>query len=181
MRREDLTGRHFTDSAQLVIQHIARRALDRGMLTGELNEATAGMLAVLSILRWERKVALAALERLSVDLDRLAREVDACIWVEGLSSRRAGDPQFEILPSGKRCIVVDTDRPCRQLLDQAEHQALGLEHTWVGTEHLLLAAVQFACPRFRELLDRNDVSNDRIRQAVLDVLRPDPPACASSP
>jgi ATP-dependent Clp protease ATP-binding subunit ClpA len=179
MQQQELSARHFTDSAQRVVRHVAERALDRGMLSGELTEATAGMLALLSILRWERKVALAALERLGADLDRLAREVDAAIGTEGQESRRAGGPRFEVLPSGQRALVVDTDTPMGPLLERAEHQALGLGHTWVGTEHLLLAAVQFACPRFREVLDQHTVSYERVRQAVLDVLRPDPPETGS--
>jgi hypothetical protein len=170
MTREELSGRHFTDSAQLVVRHIAERAMDRGMLAGELTEATAGMLAVLSILRWERKVARAALERLELDLDRLARDLDTAIDAEGEASSRPGGPQFGVLPSGQRYIAVDNDAPRRPLLGQAEHEALGLVHDWVGTEHLLLAAVRFACPRFREVLDRHAVDYDRVKEAVLGVL-----------
>ena len=171
MDRGELSGRHFTDAAQLVVRHIAERAMDRGMLAGELTEATAGMLAVLSVLRWERKVALAALERLGTDLDRLARDLDDAIDAERRSSRRPGALQLEVLPTGQRGIVVDADAPRRPLQGQAEHEALGMGNDWVGTEHLLLAAVRFACLRFRVVLDRHAISYDQVKEAVREVLR----------
>jgi hypothetical protein len=167
---DELSGRHFTDSAKRAVCHIAERALDRGMHAGELTPATAGMLAVLSILRWERKVGLVALERMGVDRDGLARELDEVIAAEGRVSRDPGGPRLTTLPSGQRALVVDTDAPVRGLLDEAEHEALGLDHNWVGTEHLLLAAIRLACPRFRELLDRHAIGHERTRQAVLGVL-----------
>jgi hypothetical protein len=167
----ELSGRHFTDSAHRVVRHIAERAMDRGMFAGELTEATVGMLAVLSILRWERNVALAALERLGANLDRLGRDLDGSIDAEGRSSRRADGPRFETLASGQRAIVLDRDTPRRPLLGHAEHEALSLGHDWVGTEHLLLAAVRFASPGFREVLDRQAISYDRVREAVVNVLR----------
>src|SRR5262245_32417300 len=141
-----LSARHFTDSAQRAIDHVRERAGDRGMFSGELNEATAGMLVLLSILRWERKVGRAAFERLGVDHDALAREVDAAINEEGRKARKPGGPQFKTLPSGERAIVTDMETPMRPLLDRAEHEALALGHDWVGTEHLALAAVRLACP-----------------------------------
>jgi hypothetical protein len=170
MTHDELSGRHVTDCAKRVLEHIAERAADRNMHAGELTPATAGMLAVLSILRWERKVGLSALEQLGADLDRLAREVDDAIRVEGRASRNPAGPTFTVLPSGQRCLVVDDDAPRRPLLDQAEHEALALGHGWAGTEHLLLAAVATACPRFREVLDRHRVGHDRVREAVLAVL-----------
>jgi ATP-dependent Clp protease ATP-binding subunit ClpA len=175
MNPDELRGRHFTTSAERVVQHIVERASDRNMAAGELSENTAGMLAVLSILRWERKVAVGVLENLGADLDRFARELDAAIEDEGRSSRRPGGPEFVALPAGRWGIIVDWDTPCRPLLDQAEHEALALGHGWVGTEHLLLAAVRFACPRFQEVLARHGVEYDKVRREVLDVLASDPP------
>jgi ATP-dependent Clp protease ATP-binding subunit ClpA len=141
------------------------------MYSGELNDATAGMLALLSMLRWERKVGRAALEHLGIDGDRLALAIDDAIADEGQEARRPSGPEIEVLLSGQRGIVVDTETPLLRLLDQAEHEALSLGHNWVGTEHLLLAAVRLACPRLQELLRTSGVSLDAVRQAVLDVLQ----------
>jgi ATP-dependent Clp protease ATP-binding subunit ClpA len=165
-----LTARHFTDAAQRIISHIAQRALDRGMISGELNEATAGMLAVLSLLRWERKVGRAALEEMRVDIDALARELDVAIEQEGWRTRHNNGPRIEVMPSGAPAVVLDTDAPQKQLLEQAEHEALALGHDYVGTEHLLLAAIRCACPRLTELLQNHAISHEAARQAVLRVL-----------
>jgi ATP-dependent Clp protease ATP-binding subunit ClpA len=166
-----LSARHFTDAAQRVVEHIKDRALDRGMISGELTEATTGMLALLSMLRWERKVGRAALERMGVSLDALARELDAAIDEEGREARRPGGPRFETLPSGARAVFVDTQTPRRPLLDQAEHEALSLGHNWVGTEHLLLAAVRQACPRLQDTLRRHAITYDGVRKVILDLLQ----------
>lgn len=172
MDRDRRIRRNFTDSAHRIFSHVAERARDRGMFAGEFTEATAGMLALLSILRWERKVALAALERLGSDLDRLARELDEVIEVEGQATRDLAGRKFEDYPFGQRALVLDTDSPRQPLLDGAVQEARGLGHDYVGAEHLLLASVRLACPRFRELLDRYGVFYYRVRDAVLDVLRP---------
>jgi len=159
-----------TDAARLIMQHVVDRALDRGMISGELTEATVGMLTILSILRWERKVGRAALERAEVVIDALARELDAAIDDEG-ETTRADRPHVETLPSGQRVIVLDTHGPLRCLLDQAQQEALELGHHYVGTEHLLLAAIRTECPRLKELLWRHGVSHERVTQAVVSVLQ----------
>ncbi|MFO0911420.1 MAG: Clp protease N-terminal domain-containing protein [Pirellulales bacterium] len=177
---ENFAERRLTDSAQRVIRHIADRALDRGMVAGELTEGTAGMLAVLSILRWERKVALAVLEQLGADLDRLAREIDEGIRAEGLVARNPDGPQFRLSSTGERQLEVDTGTPLHPLVEQAERESQEIGHDWVGTEHLLLAAVRSACPRFREVLDCHRVTHERVRESVLDLLGP-PPEAGSLP
>lgn len=159
-----------TDAARRIANHVVDRALDRGMISGELTEATVGMLTILSILRWERKVGRAALEQMEVAIDALARELDAAIEDEG-ETTRADRPHVETLPSGKRVIFLDTDRPLSWLLDQAQQEALELRHDYVGTEHLLLAAIRTACPRLKELLWRHGISHERVKQAVVSVLQ----------
>jgi ATP-dependent Clp protease ATP-binding subunit ClpA len=168
---DELNERQFTDGAERVIRHLRERAHDRGMGRGGLTEATAGMLAVLAILRWERKVALAALETLGADLDRLARDLDHAIEVEArLAQEAGGPPRVTSLPSGQRVLVVDTDTPCRPLIEQAVGESRMRGRNYVGSEHVLLAAVRSACPRFRDVLDRHRVTYERVEQAVLDLL-----------
>jgi ATP-dependent Clp protease ATP-binding subunit ClpA len=174
----NLTNRHFSDSATRVVHHIADRAGDRGMTRGEFTEATVNMLAVLSILRWERRVARASMERITNDLDRMARELDELIEIEGRTSRRAQSPLAQVLPSGQRVRRVDFSTAQQSLLAEAEHQSMALGHNWVGTEHLLLGAVRLACPQFRQLLDRHGMTFDRVRESVVAIL--DARNCESS-
>src|SRR5262249_7123346 len=162
--------RHFTDSAQRCVRHVTERAIDRGMCWGEFTEATSGMLAVLSILRWERKVGRAALENMKLDLDRLARAIDVAIDDEGQRTSRYGSPEAEVVLSGDRALVVDWNTPVLPLLDHAEHEALGLAHNYVGTEHLLLAAVGNACPRLQNVLRSFGITVDGVRHAIVDLL-----------
>jgi len=165
---ECLSDRRFTDHAQLMLRQIVQRALDRGMLCGEFTAATAGMLAILSIVRWERKVARAVLEQLKVDLDSFARDLDAAIEEEGDASRTTERPRIDT-SDGRQVLVVDMETPQRPLKDLAEEQAHALDHTWVGSEHLLLAAVVSACPRFHDVLDRHGISMDSLRKQICDI------------
>ncbi len=174
MGHDNLSDRGFTDAAKRIVSHIVDRALDRGMIAGELTEATAGMLALLSILRWERKVGLAVLERIRVDVDRLARELDIAIGEVGQTTTRLGGPHFEVMPNGDRSMVVDMDSPLRTLLELSERQSQKLGHDWVGTEHLLLAGVESACPRLQDLLGSHEIDFVRVRQSILDVLKQGP-------
>jgi ATP-dependent Clp protease ATP-binding subunit ClpA len=172
MYNPQLSARHFTDSAQRVVLHIKERAWDRGMICGELVDSTAAMLAILSILRWERKVGRAALENVVIDCNTLARELDSLIDEEGERVRRPGGPQFQTLPSGQKAIVVDREGPLSKLLDQAEHEALALGHDYVGTEHLLLAAIRSASPGLAGLIARHGATHDAVKCAVLELLQP---------
>jgi ClpA/ClpB-like protein len=181
-----LSDRNFTDAAQRVVRHIRERAMDRQMVRGELTEATAGMLAVLSIQRWERKLGRVALEQIADDVDGLARALDSAIESEGQHARSffgeydalvvihelesLGDSKFVTVPSGQQGLVVDMATPVLKLLSQAEFEAKELQHAWVGTEHILLAAVRLACPKFRSLLRQHRIQFEKLREAVLKLL-----------
>ena len=75
-----LSARKFTTSAVHIVEQLYARAADRRM-SSEVSEQTVNLLAHLAILRWERKVGLAALERMGVDIDSLARAVDMALSV----------------------------------------------------------------------------------------------------
>ena len=171
MPGRDLSARHFTDSAIHIINQLWPRATDRGMST-EVNEQLIMMLALWTILRWERKVGLVALERMGIELDVLAREIDQGLTRTCNEIRQAsGPPKLHVLPSGQKGIVVDFNTPLEPLLATAEHEALALGHDYVGSEHLLLATIQRACPRLREVCEAHGITCDRARNAVLDLLR----------
>jgi hypothetical protein len=56
MYDEDLSARNFTQSAVHIVEQLWSRASDRSM-SDEVTEQTIPMLALWSILRWERKGA----------------------------------------------------------------------------------------------------------------------------
>jgi hypothetical protein len=171
MQNEQLAARHFTTAAIHTVEQLWPRAADRSICT-ELTEQTVLMLALWSLLRWERKVGLVALERMGVETDSLARDVDRALAAACAEERRrAGPPKLQTLPSGLRGFGVDFHTPLAPLLAAAEHEALGFGHDWVGTEHLLLAVVRLADSRLGEVLERHRVTYEEVRRAVLDLLQ----------
>jgi ATP-dependent Clp protease ATP-binding subunit ClpA len=169
--QQELSDRHFTTSAIHIVEQLWPRAADRSM-SAEVTEQTISMLALWALLRWERQVGQVALERMGVEVDALARDVNRALDVACAEVRRkAGPGRFQVLPSGGRTIVVNFRAPLEPLLAASEHEALGLGHTWVGSEHLLLAIVRLADPRLREVLEQHRVGYDGVRQAVREFLQ----------
>jgi ATP-dependent Clp protease ATP-binding subunit ClpA len=170
MLKQNLAARHFTTVAIDIVEQMWPRAAARGM-SSEVNEKTVALLALWSLLRWERNVGLTALAQMGVELDGLAKEVDQVLSDEcGESRRHAGTPKFQVLPSGAKAIMVDFNTPLEGLLTAAEHEAIALRHTYVGSEHLLLAIIQRACPRLRAVLQARGVTFDRVKEIVLLLL-----------
>src|SRR5688500_12254915 len=121
MHSEELSARHFTTSAVHIVEQLWPRAADRSMST-EVTEQTAPMLALWSVLRWERKVGLVALERAGVQVDALARDVDRALAAACSEFRRQnGPPRLQTLPSGQQGIMMDFWAPFAPLLESAEH------------------------------------------------------------
>src|SRR5436305_1041053 len=69
-----------------------------------------------------------------------------------------GPAALHYRPAGQPCLVVDREAPLAPLLAAAEHEALGLGHRWVGTEHLLLATLRQAAPSLCQVLQRHGVT-----------------------
>lgn len=157
MHSEQLAARHFTTSAIHIIEQMLPRAADRSIST-EITEQTILMQALWSVLRWERKVGLVALDRIGVDTDALARDVDRELL------------KLRTLSSGHCSLVMDIETSIIPLLAAAEHEALELGHNWVGSEHLLLAIVRLADPSLCEVLERHRIVYNEVRLMVLDLL-----------
>jgi ATP-dependent Clp protease ATP-binding subunit ClpA len=172
MLNEELCARHFTTSAIHIIDQVWARAADRSMGSAEITEQTVAMLLLWSLLRWERKVGLVALERSGVEPDALARDLDRLLSAASSEAgrQRADQRQFLVLPSGQRGEVIDVRNPLEPVLTQAEHEALALGHNYVGSEHLLLALIRRASPLLSGLLVQHSVEVERIRKAALEIL-----------
>lgn len=164
MQNEGLSARRFTDSAVRIVEQLWPRAMDRGM-SSEVTEQTVPMLALWSVLRWERKVGLVALERNGVNVDALACDVDRAIDAACGDFRRAnGPPQV--------CgVVVDFLAPLAPLLETAERESLSLGHDWVGSEHLVLALIRIADLRLKRVLEQHGVAYDAVRKSILEILQ----------
>jgi ATP-dependent Clp protease ATP-binding subunit ClpA len=172
MFEEKWNARHITDSAQRILRQIPSRAGDRGLAV--VDDSSIVMLALWSLLLWERKVGRAALEQMGVDAFDLARGVDR------LLEDKAREHPVAYNPETQQLVLVRTRQPYRHwdfdallepLLQQAEHESLELGHNWVGSEHLLLAVVRLADPTLSQVLRRHSVEHGPVKEAVLGVLR----------
>ncbi len=133
------------------------------------------MLALLSVVLWERKVGLVALERSGADRFDLVRGLDRLLEEKASEHPVAYDKQRGVL------VLVTTDRPydgwdfealLEPLLRQAEHEANELGHNYVGSEHLVLAIMHLADPALRTLLQQHGVSHKQVKEAVISLLHP---------
>jgi hypothetical protein len=68
--------RGFTDSLQRILTQIPHRAIDRGLGVRVADDASIVMLALWSVLLWESKVGLVAVEQSGVDRFNLVRDLD---------------------------------------------------------------------------------------------------------
>lgn len=166
---EKLSARHVTDSAQRILNLIPLRSGDRGLHVVDGDSFV--MLALWSLLRWERKVGLVALECLHVDIEALSRRVDVLLTAKAEENPVASSQGILVLrKTGQPYKHWDFHELLEPLLGQAEHEALALNHDYVGSEHLLLAAVKLASPALSQVLVDHDVTYDRTRESVLEIL-----------
>src|SRR5262245_44143268 len=80
------SARHITDSTQQILEQIPSRAGSRGLPIVDAQSIV--MMALWSLLLWERKLGRVALERMGVDPFNLARDLD------GLLRAKASDDQI---------------------------------------------------------------------------------------
>jgi ATP-dependent Clp protease ATP-binding subunit ClpA len=111
-----------------------------------------------------------ALRAIGIDLDEVRRRVEATFG-EGALER--------ITPSGRRrrrtrCIpstgrVPFTPR-AKKVLELALRESRALHHQYIGTEHILLGLVREREGLAAEILAERDVSDQRVRTVVNDLL-----------
>jgi ATP-dependent Clp protease ATP-binding subunit ClpA len=173
MIEKEWSARHITDSTQRILKQIPCRASDRGLLV--VNGSSIVMMALWSLLMWERKVGRVALEQMGVDPFDLARALDRLleeITREHQVVYDARRQQSVLLKTREPYEGYDFDALLEPLLQRAEHEALELGHKYVGSEHLLLAIVRLADSTLAAILQQHSIDHDRVKEAVLSVLQP---------
>jgi hypothetical protein len=157
-----LGERPFTDSAIHLIDRIlpfnpkleGASAVDSGWIPE---------LLLLALLRGPRKVGLSTVTGMSIDPGALATEIEA-----GLRRRMVGaTPLAEQAEFSPRLAAA-----LSPLLESAEAEAKGLGHSYVGTEHLLLAALRLAGPDLGALLDSGGLTHEAASAKVIELLGP---------
>jgi ATP-dependent Clp protease ATP-binding subunit ClpA len=171
MIEEKWSARHITDSAQRILKQIPDRASDRGLHV--VDGPALVMLALWSLLLWERKVGRVALEAIGIDPFVLARELDQVLTEIALEHPVTYDKEQGHLVLAKTREPYehwDFDELLEPLLQQAEHEALELGHNYVGSEHLVLAVIRSAGPPLSTLLQRHGVNHSKTKRTILELL-----------
>ncbi len=135
----------FADDAVRVLGDTIDRARDRG-LTGDIPES----LVFWSLLNWEKKMGLAALEHAGADCELLRRDVGK--ELDGLKpDRSTEDLDFRAV-----CELASSARDVSQ--------ACGDQH--VGSEHLVLALCQCEDSIVQLVLARHGLTYDAVASSV---------------
>jgi ATP-dependent Clp protease ATP-binding subunit ClpA len=183
MSSVDWIRRRVTDSAQRILAQIPTRAIDRGLASRVPDDAAIVMLLLWSVLNWERKIGLVALEEAGVERFDLVRALDRLLAEKAAELPEAFDLDQAVdgEHQGIRIVVPKSGQPdvsrgsedlLEPLLQQAEHEAKELGHNYVGSEHLVLAIVKLSDPALRTLLEEHGVIYEQVKEAVVRLLRP---------
>ncbi len=176
--RQDLFARRCVLGLVQVIEQVPSRAAARMPQT--LDAASAGMLLLWTILRWERTFLLVCLEELGVDMWALTRDLDDLIRHRdsfgAAADRRAAGRGARLAFSWSAL-----DFYVAQWLDRTAQEAVKLNHPYLGTEHLLLAIIAGADPELADLVARHGIGYHRVKDAVLAALARSPASPPEQP
>jgi ATP-dependent Clp protease ATP-binding subunit ClpA len=159
--------RPFTSSAKQIIDQFAQRAYCRGIFDFE---DTIVPLALWTLIRWERKVGLAALETMGVDLHRVADKLDELLTRVADERPVVARNGFVVFADNGERVNLDPAAAMQSLLDRAQLEARKLNHEYVGSEHLLLAIITLADSRLSQILGEELVTYDCTRETILELL-----------
>ncbi|MGO9113450.1 MAG: Clp protease N-terminal domain-containing protein [Thermoguttaceae bacterium] len=158
IRRQELYDRQCVASLIHVIEQAPLRAAVRRPLA--IHRSSVGLLLLWSMLRWERTFLIQTLERLGVDLWSLTRDVDAAL---ALCSKQARETDVTTNSH-------DLDPLICGWLNRAAEQARTMRHDFLASEHLLLALLADADLQRAAIFQRNGLTYDSLKQAVVDAL-----------
>ena len=134
-----------------------------------LDKSSLAMVALWSLLRWERKFWLVCLEELGVDMWALTCELDAL-----LEARKGVPPGDNFRDQAAKPPLAwfrqRLDPFLNALLDRAAHQASAMGHGYLGSEHVLLAIVADADPPLVSLLERHKIEYQNVKDAIVAAL-----------
>jgi ATP-dependent Clp protease ATP-binding subunit ClpA len=125
--------------------------------------ASVVRLTLWSILRWERKLGLVAIQTMCDDVDTLERQIDSLLCGDVASKPIAGTKEKKVVaPTG----LIDP------LIAASEEASHALQHNWVGTEHLLLAVIQLADSELSNVLKQHGIGCQKASEVIQDLQNP---------
>lgn len=135
----------FTDSARRTI------VLSQGEARALMHDHVGPSHLLLGVLTAEGATAATLLAPLGVDADAVRRQV--------VARHGTGDNE----PPGH----IPFSDGCKKVLQDSLRESLALDHTYIGTEHILLGLVSGSSPDGVEILDALGVQGDTVREAVM--------------
>jgi len=186
--QDELRSLPITDDVHHIVNQIGGRAAGRGFVQTSFSDVV--LLTLWSLLRWEHKLGIVALERLRVNLVDLSQDVDS-----RLKSRRnetkdferqelrrqyheqvdASDPidrdklRLALVPLFQQA-QADLKTRILDFLTQAKAESDALGHTWIGSEHLLLAICTLADDGLAAILKKHGIDHDSAVAAINAIL-----------
>jgi len=159
----------ITDAAKHISDQILVRARDRGLFF--LDSGSIAALALWSLIRWERKVALSVLDRMGIDLGQLADGLDSFLAQVARENPRPG-AEGAPRPSGRggQMAYFEAEPLLNAFLDRASFEARQLEHDYVGSEHLLLAVLRALEGEPSSLREGVLPPYESVREAIVEFL-----------
>ena len=143
---------NFTPRAQRVL-HLARKEAE------QFNHNYVGTEHVLlGLVALGSGVAVSALQSLGVDLDGLRIEVEKAVGV-GADTKMAGNIPFT--PRAKKVLALATS------------EARSLNHSYIGTEHILLGLLSEGEGIAARVLENMGVDLEEAREEIMSMLDPD--------
>lgn len=142
---------------------VVELAIEEARKLGHSHVGTEHLL--LGIVREGDSVATGVLQSLGVELERVRHQVIATI---GQAAPGAGAIYAERRPAER------FDDVTRRVIALAENEALGLGHTWVGTEHLVLGLIAANGSIPQKILGKLGLTIEKVREQVAKVPPPGP-------
>lgn len=119
-----------TDAAYLLRQMVGRST----MRLVVLDSSTVDSIALWTLLRWERTIAILVMERLTTHVDQLEKELAVLLDGKADQALFADHVRRNVLPEVAQAALTS-------FVAKARQQAVELHNKWIGTEHLLLSAL----------------------------------------
>ncbi|MGA2798351.1 MAG: Clp protease N-terminal domain-containing protein [Thermoguttaceae bacterium] len=165
--RQELCARRCVRTLIEIIEQVPARWAARAPMV--LDETSAGMLLLWTLIRWERRFPLTALEEMGVDIWALTQDVDELLEQEIMQKSGKDNSEASTGPNASNSPLLLRELTNRWL-ERAEDEARSLGHDFVGAEHLLLALVAGADPSWSPLFARYGIDHERLKKTVLQAL-----------
>lgn len=167
-----LQSRGYSDSAVKVIAEIPSHAFEKGLWTIDPLSFPAIMLSAL--LSGERRVGLVAVEEAVQDPDAFRLCLSQLIAAESLAHRVVVRPDNVLVDAVTLEPILPLSKQVSRLIDPllsaAEAEARALGNGWIGTEHLVLAAIASAAGELASLLDSFAVTHESVKLRIARIL-----------